>query len=492
MRAALHTSTVLSMLLAVGVTTAAPSTATVGCRADDRDVIVGVPSHDGGSGAVDVQQYGATPQLLTRETLSLGSSQAGDEFGRAVAASRTGDGCALLAIGAPGALGQGVVYLALDTPSGFTAGPHPIALVAPNSDAGDRFGETVLFSRSTLTADEYELWVGAPRRDVGAAVDAGAVEHYRVIVRPGSDDVSVTHVATLRQGDASIPGTTAESNDRFGEVLAPGERGVVVGVPHENIGSAVDAGLVVVVSYDRALGRYRGFANLTQDTTGIGGTPETGDLFGAAVAACAELIGAPGEDIGSVRDAGLVQAMTGCGPVPRPGLAYTQSTSGVPGANEAGDRFGASVTVRSDPGDGHGYVVGVPGEDLGIDGVDMVDAGVMLVERPCGERPCRWSSLRQGAGLPGTTEAGDQTGATVAVRQFYPGEGDAVTHSTSWPYVSAPGEDRGTVPDAGLLFTRTVIGGSVSDRTLGFSGGAVTGMRYGTVLAADVYGYPQD
>jgi hypothetical protein len=49
--------------------------------------------------------------------------------------------------------------------------------------------------------------------------------------------------------------------------------------------------------------------------------------------------------------------------------AFSQSTPGVPGVSEAGDRFGASL---------EGLLIGAPREDLG----DVRDAGVLHVARP--------------------------------------------------------------------------------------------------------------
>ena len=53
--------------------------------------------------------------------------------------------------------------------------------------------------------------------------------------------------------------------------------------------------------------------------------------YGSSVA---YLVGAPGEDVGRVRDAGMVQTIGN-------GKDWTQQSSGVPGTVESGDRLGA-------------------------------------------------------------------------------------------------------------------------------------------------------
>ncbi|MCW3158484.1 hypothetical protein [Micropruina sonneratiae] len=68
-------------------------------------------------------------------------------------------------------------------------------------------------------------------------------------------------------------------------------------------------------------------------------------------------MGVPGEDVGTLKDAGQVSALTG-------GLGWTQHSAGAPGQAEAGDRMGASLAEG---------LVGVPGEN---DGRGMVISGL--------------------------------------------------------------------------------------------------------------------
>jgi hypothetical protein len=286
---------------------------------------------------------------------------------------------------------------------------------------------------------------------------------------------------------ASMPGTAAEANDRFGEVLAGAERGVVVGVPHENVGSAVDAGMVTMIDWSR--GTYRGVRNISQSTAGIPGTAETGDRFGAALTPCAHAIGVPGEDVGRIQDAGAVQELQGCAPAKLlPGRALTQDSAGVPGSAEAGDRFGSAVAERLSTADYPALLVGSPGEDLGT----VKDAGSVATEYSCEADDCGWRLFTQGNGLAGSAEAGDALGSAFGVRQVYRTEGTSMLHETPFPLIGAPGEDLGSAKDAGAAYTlRTTEQGGVDRVSVSFSGGRPPGLRFGSVFATDVYGYPR-
>ena len=106
----------------------------------------------------------------------------------------------------------------------------------------------------------------------------------------------------------------------------------------------------------------------------MAGSVEAGDQLGAAVSSVrngssiAYLVGAPGEDVGKVRDAGMVQTID-------TGKGWTQSSKGVPGTVESGDRLGASL--GGSPGTGATRsLVGIPGEDA--------STGAVLVGLPGG------------------------------------------------------------------------------------------------------------
>ncbi|MGW1672427.1 FG-GAP and VCBS repeat-containing protein [Streptomyces sp. NPDC002324] len=113
---------------------------------------------------------------------------------------------------------------------------------------------------------------------------------------------------------------------------------------------------------------------ITQSSPEVGGNAEEGDDFGAALAAGdlnadsrPELVvGVPGEDVGTLKDAGGYVVMNNMGQGLHGGLARSQSTPNMPGAAEAGDRFGAQVAVGDYNRDGlWDSAVGAPGENDG-------------------------------------------------------------------------------------------------------------------------------
>jgi hypothetical protein len=78
-------------------------------------------------------------------------------------------------------------------------------------------------------------------------------------------------------------------------------------------------------------------------------------------------VGAQGEDVGSIRDAGIVQVLYGsaAGPTARDQI-WQQNNKGIKGKAEREDQFG-QVTASGDF-DGDGFAdlaIGIPGEDLG-------------------------------------------------------------------------------------------------------------------------------
>ncbi|MFD5721642.1 FG-GAP repeat protein [Streptomyces sp. NPDC127036] len=113
---------------------------------------------------------------------------------------------------------------------------------------------------------------------------------------------------------------------------------------------------------------------ITQSNPEVGGAAEEGDDFGAALTAGdlnsdnrPELVvGVPGEDVGTVKDAGGYVTLNGTDHGLYGGLARSQSTANMPGTAEAGDRFGAQVADGDYNRDGLGdTAVSAPGENGG-------------------------------------------------------------------------------------------------------------------------------
>lgn len=254
--------------------------------------------------------------------------------------------------------------------AGYTTGGLRPSLCGPNGSATcDTWWPNVPVGqadaiRALAVADVYdgvdatfpdeEIFVGVPFADPGGVSDAGAVFELR-------DDGRVV-MYTQGSGSAGAP----EAGDRFGSALATGDfagrghNGLAVGVPNENLGTTVDAGMIHVL-YSGRVG---------------------GDL---------QLLGS---------------------------TTWSQGSPGVPGATEAGDRFGASLTAgRFDRGDQVDLAVGVPLEDFTARGLTRSNAGVVdvLLNFTLDQSGFVVQDLSQaGAGMLGDFEENDQFGYVLA------------------------------------------------------------------------------
>jgi hypothetical protein len=172
----------------------------------------------------------------------------------------------------------------------------------------------------------------------------------------------------------------AEPGDHFGAALAGT---YFTGVPGEDVGSAVDAGMVVAGTID----------GITQNNEGVPGAPESGDQFGTSLAVYRShqyeptheflYIGVPGEDLGTAKDAGQVATIyvstDGFGVFGRGGLSEDPTA----GTVDAGDRFGATLGSYRvlNPGGGEGrewsglLLIGAPGSRSGAGEVITAETG---------------------------------------------------------------------------------------------------------------------
>src|SRR5919197_316629 len=127
-----------------------------------------------------------------------------------------------------------------------------------------------------------DLAVGVPREDVGAVVDAGAVQ-----VLYGSPS-GLTRIDQFWTQDAT-GSDPAEAGDEFGSAVATGDfngdgfTDLAVGVPLEDVGATLDAGAVNVL-YGSPTGlTATGDQFWTQDSTGVADSAEAGDEFGLSL-----------------------------------------------------------------------------------------------------------------------------------------------------------------------------------------------------------------
>lgn len=202
---------------------------------------------------------------------------------------------------------------------------------------------------------------------------------------------TTAHLCIIREGRESAG--TMEASDQFGRTLASGDfngdgkADLAIGSPFENLspgsGTRVDAG-VVTISYGCPTGITH--VGATQFSIGaIGGTVETGDQFGWALAVGRFnsdnyddlAIGVPGKN-GSRGEVRIVYGSAS-------GLNISSSTvisqGNGPGVAEADDIFGFSLAAGDFDNDGiDDLAVGSPGEDLeGTPSGTLTDAGAVIV-----------------------------------------------------------------------------------------------------------------
>ncbi|MFJ5218543.1 FG-GAP repeat protein [Streptomyces sp. NPDC088354] len=112
----------------------------------------------------------------------------------------------------------------------------------------------------------------------------------------------------------------------------------------------------------------------TQDSAGVPGVAEAGDRWGAELSSGDTngdgrpdlAIGAPGEDIGSVADAGAVWTLRGApgGLTATGARSFDQNSAGIPGTAETSDRWGAQIRLIDADKDGRfGLLAAAPGEN---------------------------------------------------------------------------------------------------------------------------------
>ena len=376
------------------------------------DLVVGTPSEDingqvdsgygqivwGGGGGLGA---GPASRQLTQNDFPGTVIAAGDRFGSAVdALEDVGQGgtpapdAFALAIGVPGGDVDGVpdagwvgVLHALDGGNVASTVSQNTTGVPGSAEAGDRFGAAVsigqLLSTGGAANTTVDLVVGVPQEDIGSVVDAGSV----IVVKdvydeeyPGSQDI--------HQDSPGVPGA-AEAGDQFGRgvdtVRVGATSRLAVGVPGEDVGSDSNAGAVQLFSSNNVT--LIPGVNLTQDTAGVSGVSEPGDLFGDQLAFAAPgpgdpttrlAVSVPGED-GTAVDQGAVQSF----PVTDldAETTYTQDTAGVPGAVEAGDQFGKTLAIVNGATE-RAWIIGVP-DDVG-------NAAGMAAVIPLGGAPRAW------------------------------------------------------------------------------------------------------
>ena len=406
------------------------------------DLAIGMPGRDSGTtqaaGRVVLINGSASGlSLATVRTLQLLPSGRGSAGEALVWADFNGDGFGDLAVGVPDAsvpivVGKSIFCSDALVESGgevevFYGGPSGLTqtgvqrlfqidrddlLCNENGGIGtlvaepnDRFGSVL--AAGNFNGDfrndrpVFDLVIGTPGDDVVRSGDLfdiadGGVVH---ILRGSATGLVRSSVQELSQNTPGIGGG-AEDGDQFGRSLAVGDFNadlhddLAIGVPLEDLSNntAADGGAVHMLYGSFTEGELvTTVGGVFVSQTDMSGTSvEAGDRFGWALTTgrfnsdfVDDLaIGSPGEDVGAIVDAGIVQVIynSTAGPVFSTAQLWIQGSGGIPDAAEQGDQFGYALSAwnygRDDRSD---LAIGAPFEDLPSGGVSQTDAGAVVV-----------------------------------------------------------------------------------------------------------------
>jgi predicted Ser/Thr protein kinase len=359
------------------------------------DVVLGMPSSGpSGAGVVVVVRPGSS-RVITPKDAHVNGPYTGDEgFGRGVAsADFDHDGHADLAISVPG---RDRIAVISGTAHGLAGTVKTIRASQFRFDPGSgRYGHRIV--AADMNRDGYDdIVIGAPAGDPGPSGSTGIIQ----VFYGGRDGLGADRRSIPRPSESVTRFGTAV---RVGDINADGNVDVVEGAP--------DAPLAGGGHGSYCLGTRSGEFQTCRVL--IGATS-----LGTSALAVANVNGDRYKDIvqgdhvveaaavGRAAAGGEVRLWLGSkhGVRSRP-LVVDQDTAWMPGDDETGDAFGASVGAADLDRDGYADIaVSAPGENAGDGAVTIIRGGRAGFAREA------HTAFRVGEGLPGEPGGAAQVG----------------------------------------------------------------------------------
>ena len=370
------------------------------------------------------QAYLKASQVTSGDRFGFSVAVAGDTV---VVGAFNEDGSATGVNGTPDELasGAGAAYIFTRSGTAWTQQAYLKTAAVGTTQAGDSFGSAVAISGDTVIVGaplEDSSTTGVNGTPNEGATDAGAACVFERSAGVWSQQAYLKPRPGLSTAQASdkFGSSVAVSRDTV-VVGAPGEDSSTLGVnssaPNE---SAPDSGAAYV--FVRTAEGWRQQAYLKPAAVG---TRQNSDQFGAAVAVSGDtvIVGAPFEGsettgVNSTPNDNLPGLQSGAAYVfTRSGTTWTQQAFLKPaavGTMQGGDEFGTSVAIENNT-----VIVGAPKEDSDSLGVNITpnesaaDSGAAYVFLRSGTTWTQQAYLKPAAA--GATQAGDHFGFSVAV-----------------------------------------------------------------------------
>jgi hypothetical protein len=364
---------------------------------------------------------------------------------------------------------------------------------------------TLLVLSTTARSADYtgdgidDLVVGVPYDSVGAGFRVGGIQ----VIRGSTHGLSTRGDAFIHQNTPGVVGRNDEL-EHFGYALGAGDLDgdgtdeVVVGATAENVGG-FECGAIWQLDLTPTTGGLEVASSqlFSQETVGVDGTAEEFDYFGSAIAVADfdgdgyedVVVGVPGEDVGSVNDAGAVQYLRGgpTGLTASGQIAYNQDSADVTGGAEPDDFLGTALAAGDFDADGYAdLAIGASGEDWTGNGEGAVQVMYGTSSGPGVVSPNDelWTAGEGSAA--GTLQDGNNCGSALAVGDF---DGDGYDDLA----IGCQSYDLGSATGAGAVL---VVYGSAaglgaselwSQDVAGVIGGAEDDDRFGAAVTAGDY-----